>query len=437
MAARDREMAGKPLSEQNRGDAKLRGAFGDLPEVLADAEAGGAGARLPDMTDLAISITPAVVPLIDVVNHADGAAIANASVHMGGSPPFSAIERRRLLRSLRQLGLSEARAEELNASDKKLSRFVMLRAARAIKKGEQLLLCYAPQIESCEDSFLISYGFVPQQLTEEHRLEQLRRLKDEADEREATQGFYLRLRGQRKRTEAEMAAADEAAPSGIFSHPDQVAGIPNTLPKAPSTSSSTSVSSSAPSSPSRSKAAVAPAAASAVPLGLDDDLLKQLGLDDLIGTPAPHAKQQPAAPTSQSARKLTPVEAAAAETAKLATAASADAGASPEDRALDAKIARIVQSSSAHRQREEREAAARKRDLERLAAAEEAESARSGAKWFDRELPSVHAVAAGAAFASNSASASASAPVAPTEADTAETHVVQDKWFERDLPRIL
>ena len=396
------------------------------------------------MTDLAISITPAVVPLIDVVNHADGAAIANADVHMGGSPPFTAHERRRLLRALRQLGLSDARAAELNASDKKLSRYVVLRAARAIAKGEQVLLCYGTQIDSCEDSFLISYGFVPQQLTEEHRLEQLRRLKNEADEREATQGFYLRLRGQRMRTEAESAAADQAAaPLGIFSHPDQVAGIPNTLPKAPSASASASASatfsSSSPSSASRSKStgapAPAPAPASAVPLGLDDDLLKQLGLDDLIGTPASRTKQ-PSAPSAQAARTpSTPLEAAAAAAAAEATqliSADADADASPEDRALHAKIAGIVQSSSAHRQREEREAAARKRDLARLAAAEEAESARAGAKWFDRELPAVHAVATGAA----SASAPVAAPAASSEPDAAETRV-QDKWFERDLPRIL
>jgi hypothetical protein len=118
-SARERDLAGKSMAEQNAGEAKLRNALGDIPHVASIAEA---SSRLPDLSELPVSITPVIVPLLDMVNHADGNAPTNVVIQTGGMPPFSATERRNHMRTLRRLGLSDELAEELNRNDKKLSR---------------------------------------------------------------------------------------------------------------------------------------------------------------------------------------------------------------------------------------------------------------------------------------------------------------------------
>ena len=58
--------------------------------------------KLPDLSQLPISITPTMVPYLDLLNHADGGLLANVDIHAGGLPPYSPMERRMYMRSLRR-----------------------------------------------------------------------------------------------------------------------------------------------------------------------------------------------------------------------------------------------------------------------------------------------------------------------------------------------
>ena len=113
-------MHGKSVAVQNAGERSLRGAYGELPEMASAAEA---SAKMPDFSALPVSVTPVIVPLYDFLNHADGDLPTNVVIAAGGMPPFSSLERRNHMRTLRRLGLSDDKAEELNRSDKKLSRY--------------------------------------------------------------------------------------------------------------------------------------------------------------------------------------------------------------------------------------------------------------------------------------------------------------------------
>jgi hypothetical protein len=69
------------------------------------------GSKLPDLSQLPISITPTMVPYLDMLNHADGGLLANVDIHAGGLPPFSPMERRMYIRSLRRCVCKQSQSE--------------------------------------------------------------------------------------------------------------------------------------------------------------------------------------------------------------------------------------------------------------------------------------------------------------------------------------
>ena len=267
--------------------------------------------------------------------------------------------------------------------------YIILRATEAIKKGDQLFSCYAPQIDMSDDAFLFTYGFIPQPLSEERRLEQLRRLKNEADEREAKQMYYARLQGLQNQHESEREA--NTAPLGIFAHPDQVGNIPHSAPQSTATSTASVA----------KPRVVTPAPSN--DLGIDDALLSKLGLEDLVKNSAGETAAAPAAGTAE----------------------AADAPKSPEEIEQEQISARLVESNIARRAREARERIALQRDLQRVKDIDSEQQ--TDGKWFERAIPSV--------LPADIQITQTSTPSAAISSGDVKADESKDSWYDRPIPR--
>jgi hypothetical protein len=270
--------------------------------------------------------------------------------------------------------------------------YIILRATEAIKKGDQLFSCYAPQIDMSDDAFLFTYGFIPQPLSEERRLEQLRRLKNEADEREAKQMYYARLQGLQNQHESEREA--NTAPLGIFAHADQVGNIPHSAPQSTATAAASVA----------KPRVVTPAPSN--DLGIDDALLSKLGLDDLVKNSASETSAAPAAGAA-------------------GAAGAADAPKSPEEIEQEQISARLVESNIARRAREARERIALQRDLQRVKDIDSEQQ--SDGKWFERAIPSV--------LPADIQITQTSTPSAAISSEDVKADESKDSWYDRPIPR--
>jgi hypothetical protein len=168
-------------------------------ELLARRDRELAAAPLP--------LAPAIAPLLDFVNHADGDLSANVALESGGIPPLSTNERRMRISLLRRLAALTDFPDPLKpmpvfgdtTPDTDLSSFLLLRATRSISRGDALLMWYAPQIEGSEDAFLVQYGFLPRPLSPARRDEQLNAMRSISDDRSSAESYVERQSGGSRR----------------------------------------------------------------------------------------------------------------------------------------------------------------------------------------------------------------------------------------------
>eukprot|EP00455_Lapot_gusevi_P033102 TRINITY_DN3616_c0_g1_i7.p1 TRINITY_DN3616_c0_g1~~TRINITY_DN3616_c0_g1_i7.p1 ORF type:complete len:248 (+),score=66.96 TRINITY_DN3616_c0_g1_i7:81-824(+) len=173
--------------------ACAEGGIGDFAEndaLRRQREANGEEIPAWLQARLHASLLPCIVPLKDMVRHADGDNQPNVEL-LFLDQPTTRFARLNLITKLAKLGLDTQQLQK--ASDAELCKYVALCATRDVDAGEVLMTEYADQTEVTPGQFLLSFGFLPKPLSPE-RVQQKAQAKIDAEEREeATRRLQERM----------------------------------------------------------------------------------------------------------------------------------------------------------------------------------------------------------------------------------------------------